>query len=268
MSSLQDRLKQYEVPPPADAWDNIAAALDESALDKSFPSRLHDMQVTPPAAAWDIISAALPGEETPVVPMRKKAPAFIRYAAAAVLIGIVAFGVIRFTSGNTDTAQEGIVKETTPKDSDSIKKTNELASTPAEHPLENNPEAAKNETLIAAFKPSGKTATRHNRPAVATALYADPYMDEYSNPLYAYQDHVPNLADRYIMLMTPEGNIIRMSKKWSNLVCCVSGEEQDADCKNKLKEWQEKIASSPLATSPGNFLDILSLVGSLDETEL
>ena len=73
------------------------------------------------------------------------------------------------------------------------------------------------------------------------------------------------LTDRYIMLMTPDGNIIRMSKKWSDLVCCVSGEEQDADCKDQLKKWQEKMAASSLAPSPGNFMDILSLVNSLDE---
>ena len=44
--------------------------------------------------------------------------------------------------------------------------------------------------------------------------------------------------------MTPDGNIIRMSKKWSGLVCCVSGEEQDEDCKNQIKKWQKKIATA------------------------
>lgn len=90
--------------------------------------------------------------------------------------------------------------------------------------------------------------------------------EDLSQTLYAYADHIPTLADRYVMLMTPDGNIIRMSKKWSDLLCCVSGEEQDADCKDQLKKWQQKIASSELAPSPGNFMDILGLVNSLNES--
>jgi hypothetical protein len=88
---------------------------------------------------------------------------------------------------------------------------------------------------------------------------------ELSQSIYAYEDHVPTIAERYVMLMTPDGNIIRMSKKWSELVCCVAGEDQDKDCKDQIKKWQEKIATSSLAPSPGNFMDILNLVNSLNE---
>ncbi len=89
-----------------------------------------------------------------------------------------------------------------------------------------------------------------------------------TDPVYAYNELSPtNIADRYVMLMTPNG-IVRMSKKLGNLVCCVSGQEQDEDCKDQLKKWQEKIACSPVAPSPGNFMDILSLVSSLNNNEL
>ena len=67
------------------------------------------------------------------------------------------------------------------------------------------------------------------------------------------------------MLMTPDGNIIRMSKKLCDLVCCVSGQEQDEGCKSQLKIWQEKMASSSVAPSPGNFMDILNLVSTLQD---
>ena len=85
------------------------------------------------------------------------------------------------------------------------------------------------------------------------------------NDIYSDEDSVSAIAGRYIMLMTPEGNIIRMSKKWSDLVCCVSGEEQDEDCKLQIKKWQKKLATSPINPTPGNFMDILELVNSLDE---
>ena len=46
--------------------------------------------------------------------------------------------------------------------------------------------------------------------------------------------------NRYVMLMTPDGNIIRMSKKLGGLVCCVSGQEQDEECKSQLKVWRKR----------------------------
>ncbi len=42
-----------------------------------------------------------------------------------------------------------------------------------------------------------------------------------------------------------------MSKKLGNIVCCVAGEEQDDECKDQLKKWQEKIAASPVAPRTG-----------------
>ena len=54
-----------------------------------------------------------------------------------------------------------------------------------------------------------------------------------------------NLASRYITLMTPEGNIIRMSKKLTDMVCCVSGEDENEECKDQMKKWREKIICLP-----------------------
>ena len=86
--------------------------------------------------------------------------------------------------------------------------------------------------------------------------------DDYTEPVYAFNEHTPNLADRYIMYMTPEGGIVRMSKKWGDLVCCVSGQDQDENCKDQIKKWQEKLACAPVAN--GNFMDIFSLVNTLN----
>ena len=62
--------------------------------------------------------------------------------------------------------------------------------------------------------------------------------------------------------MTPDGGIVRMSKKWGDLVCCVSGQDSDENCKDQIKKWQEKLACAPVAN--GNFMDILSLVNTLN----
>ncbi|MBK6935468.1 MAG: hypothetical protein IPH18_00175 [Chitinophagaceae bacterium] len=74
-----------------------------------------------------------------------------------------------------------------------------------------------------------------------------------------------SLEDRYYMMITKEGKVIRMSKKLGHIACCISGEEHDTECINQLKKWQEKLASQHGTNSPGNFMDLLSLVNALEE---
>jgi hypothetical protein len=272
MSSLKNKMTNYEVVPPAGVWDNIAASLDESESGQSFPSRLHDMQVNPPAAAWINIENELTGAEAPVIPLKKRSNPFVRYAAAAIVIGILAVAVFRYSSRTNGSSEINPAKDIAtaqPKKSGVVPapptRSNNLPATNPDEVITGN------RAVIAQIEqPSHNPEHRsiHRVPAVTNYSSTDA-SDYTGNPLYAYADYtMPDVADRYIMLMTPQGTIIRMSKKLGNLVCCVSGEEQDADCKSQLKKWQEKLASSPAA--PGNFLDIVNMVNSLDDngTEL
>jgi len=275
MSSLQNKMSLFEVIPPAGVWEKIAAALDESSLGNEFPTRLYNMELSPPPATWENISSSLQESEAPVIPLNSRRSTFLRYAAAAVLIGVAAFGIIKWTNTGPATKPAEIVQTGSPKDIQAPAKTtaNDGSETGMTSSQKTPDRTEKNHAMFAGLDPQVKTRARKiPNPTIIypTNEYEEFFNDQYSNPIYAYVDVVPNMADRYIMLMTPEGNIIRMSKKLGNLVCCVSGEEQDEDCKSQLKKWQQKMAASPLATSPGNFLDILNLVGSLDDgaTEL
>ncbi|MET0393885.1 MAG: hypothetical protein ABW019_12125 [Chitinophagaceae bacterium] len=253
MSSWQHKMKNYEVAPPDGGWEKIVAALDEEAAG-DFASRLYQMEVPPPAAVWGSIAAALP-DQAPAVPMRKRASGFLRYAVAAAFIGIAAFGIVRWLSNGPE--KTGVAQATTPN--------------PA--PSRNNPSGtiANNTDSRAAGETTGSAAEMGADAHLAVAPSRrtvrttgnNTTMVQQASRVYAYEDHLPDMASRYITLMTPSGHIIRMSKKWEDLICCVSGEEQNDDCKTQLRQWQEKIAASPQATS--NFLDILSLVNSLDD---
>jgi len=254
MSSVQDKLYNYEQTPPPQVWDKITAALDESHLSDQFPSKLYNAEAIPPAHTWDIIAGALEPAQAPVVVMRSRSFAFFRYAAAAMLIGLVAFGVIKWTGGKTTKTDDSLASNDT---------TNRKR--PVDNPVKTETPIVEPTTIVSGStavqsKPSIVKRARNNSYAVSDDISA-------TEPIYAYE-HTPNLADRYFMLMTPEGGIIRMSKKWGHLVCCVSGQEQDADCKDQLKKLQEKMACSPTTTSAGNFMDILSLVNTLNDSEL
>ena len=270
--SLKDKLYNQEVTPPPGTWDKIIINIDEAEMAANFPARLYNMEVTPPASSWDKVNASLnPGTEPSVSPLRR-IPAFLRYAAAAIFIGAIAFGIIKLTAGSNNNENNATRASVSKDSSESVKnkptlsEETQIAKSDTD---EDDVTLEQSKNLVAKLDHSVKTITRKFNTNRTQIPYTDNSDAELSQSIYAYEDHVPNLADRYVMLMTPDGNIIRMSKKWSDLLCCVSGEEQDPDCKDQLKKWQQKMATSSLAPSPGNFLDILGMVNSLNEnTEL
>jgi hypothetical protein len=272
MSSLKDKLYNHEVTPPPGTWDKIAINIDEAEMANKFPARLYNMEVAPPANSWEKVNASLNPVVEPSVSLLKRIPAFFRYAAAAIFIGAIAFGIIKLTASSNNhennTAQASINKDS----SESVKNKPTLGEQTQRAKINTDEDDAaleQSKNLVAKLDRSAKTITRKFNTGRTHIPYIDDSDAELSQSIYAYEDHVPNMADRYVMLMTPDGNIIRMSKKWSDLLCCVSGEEQDPECKDQLKKWQQKMATSSLAPSPGNFLDILGMVNSLNEnTEL
>ena len=267
------RLYEMEAAPPSTAWNKIVAALDETEADKAdqFPARLYAMEVTPPAAAWSRIADSLDQElieqprETIVINQPSRFKQYLRYAAAAVVIGTVAFGILRWTGSSSDdpTGLSIAAKPVTPTVTAPAQTAGaSVSSAVPTNIVDEQAKTASSEKLIAKLDRPYKTTRRANTDVQSAVYNTSPIKPR---GLYTYGDHVPSMADRYIMLMTPDGNFIRMSKKWGNLVCCVSGEDPDADCKDQLKKWQEKMATSTLTTSAGNFIDILQLVNSLDE---
>lgn len=268
MNSLRNKMHNYEVPPPAGVWDRVAAALDEAEQGSSFVTVLQQMEVSPPPAAWKSIAASLEGEEAtaPVVkPVYRRLPQIVRYAAAAILLLLATYGVIRLGS-DAEEAGPDITSSApaAPADSPAAR-----TAIPHDAVTGNQPSAVE-----APAQPSSDTReapvhfARNNRSNTAALAETMPAA-QLAKAIYTYNDHVPKIADRYITLLTPDGSFIRMAKKWGNLLCCVAGEEQDVDCKNQLKAWQDKLAESSILSAPGNFMDIVTLVNSLnDDTQL
>ena len=268
-NNFSSRLYNIEVDPPAKTWRKIVDTLDEKQFQNEFPSRLYNMEVNPPANVWEKVAAGLNTTSAYIsTPVRRLSP-IIRYAAAAIFIGAVAFGIIKLIVNTANDANK-IVGSPINKDSSTadINKVGDPGKTETLeiNTSENDADAIeKSKPVLAKPDRSVQRVSRVITSSMITSNDEDVADKELSQSLYAYADHIPDIADRYVMLMTPDGNIIRMAKKWGNLLCCVSGEEQDMDCKNQLKKWQEKIATSSLAPSPGNFMDILGLVNSLNE---
>ncbi len=309
MSSVQNKLLNLEATPPQGLWDKIAAELDDSELEYQYPSRLAALaiaapngmwekiasgldaantpstiaekllayQAVPPATTWNKIETLLDAEQVAAIPNQRRIFPFLKYAAAAALIGAIAWGGVSLLNNKTETAtatkQSPAVlppANTTPVTNETAANDNEVVDAITTPTIADE---ARNDAALEASKKTYAKLEIGNNSKIKNA--ANFYFGEVTNPgvrridiedeIVAPMPSSINEASRYILLMTPDGNIIRMSKKWGNLVCCVSGEDQDEDCKDQMKRWRQKMATSSASHSPGNFMDILSLVESLQE---
>ncbi len=302
----------FEVPPPADVWQKIAAELDESELSQQFPSRLYNISVAPashiwqsiaatldepilvsdysaklagiaivpPAATWTKIKNSLDAGHETAIPEHRRFSPFLKYAAAAAIIVFLAWGGVQlFTnkSGETTVAKKDTTQPN--KDTETATINNTVVENIAVSDVTASMEEARNDAALEASKKTyAKLDVAASRSKIKNAAGFFFVADDYDyTPIGTIRgfdinskDILPelpstNIAKRYIMLLTPDGNIIRMSKKLSELVCCVSGEEQDKDCVDQMKKWREKIANPSTTHSSSNFMDILSIVNAMQD---
>ena len=287
-SDFKTRLHNLEITPPLGVWDKVAAALDDTALTEGLSSKLYQLEVVPPVSVWQKISSVLQREnrEAPVPSLQRVRP-YYRYAAAAVIIGLITFAISLLTSKKNIA---NVAKETSSpsskqappvvqKDNQNINRENQNSTALLTAPN-------KKRMIAASFLPAGKTVeeilmqklmnspNHYSTPAVLETNFSIDGFENNSNqlnyPARSYSDFPSKGAqvNRYMMLLRPDGYIFRMSKKLSNMVNCmysISAIQEDENCRDQVNKWREKIAKSTINPSPDNFMDILTLIKSLDE---
>ena len=278
--------------PPPGAWAAISASLGMSTVENEFPSVLYNLEAAPPPAAWNKIEAALDAE---AAPKRKLVTmgSWVRYAAAAVVLAAVTYGGLRILNTQQDTSTDRALTGNSPVSAEPTTITpqkNEKNESPVTPTEQLNQDEARNDAALEQSKQTYASlgASDKKRMKKVSAEFfqapADPIeISANFNPVHTYEElecseiNTPSFANnsssieiagRYAMLMTPDGHFIRISRKLGNLVCCVSGEDQDEECVDQLKKWRKKLANSPVAPSPGNFMDIVDLVNTLKDTNL
>ncbi len=291
---IRHTLLNHEVPPPPAAWEHILSELREmeaykttghqlavaevnpaphnwnrilSGLEEiSIGQQLANTEVTPPHGTWDKIARELDTEQQPI----KRITPWWRYAAAAAILVTIGLGIMRMVQPGVKGEEMALHQDTLPVidpgKSDLTKETlDELVATAS---AEN--EDARNDAALEASK---KTYAKLEYPAKKIAREVSGfYFNTYSGDAgtrglttgeTVLTEHKP--AERYIKLMTPEGNIIRVSKKLGGMVCCLSGEAEDPACTDQLKKWREKMITSSLGHSGDSFLDLLLLINTEEE---
>jgi hypothetical protein len=301
-SGLQNKMYDFEVPPPVKVWEKIAAELEDSELSKQFPSRLYNIQIVPaaqvwqsiatkldesafvndfanklsgisiapPLTAWNKIKPMLDAEHETTIPEHRRLSPLLKYAAAAAIIGFLAWGGVQLFNNKSGDITVAKQETTQPNINTETSTINNIDENIAVSDIAASMEEAKNDAALEASKKTyAKLDIAVTRSKIKNAtdffFVADTYEPTGTRGLDFEPEETSaiDISKRYILLLTPDGNIIRMSKKLRELVCCVSGEEQDKDCVDQMKKWREKIANPSATHSSSNFIDILDIVKSM-----
>lgn len=228
--NMAARFYNLESEVPAMAWDRIQRELDDQEALEIIEKKLSGLQVTPPPSAWKHIKTALnnQGHKSLVVPMHH---GWLKYAAAACFIAIIsitAFFILEDSHENN--AGNSIVNAGG-------------GNTPS-------PVAVKQSQPSQA----AQSSKEHTLASIRTKL---------GNAYAVSMEANTDLQNRYIILMTEDGNIVRMSKKVSNMADCIAGE--DKSCDDQLSKWQKEMANNAAAAGPDNFLDILDIASGSEQ---
>ena len=290
-NEFQERLYNYEFNPPATVWDKIILALDQPPATEEFPPKLYNLQIPPPPGVWQKISSALTknNEVKHPVPFINRIRTYYRYAAAAVLVGFITF-LISFLINKQNIAN--VAKE-------QIIPVKQNSISPQKNNDQNNkqkqettvlttqvPEPNKKRLIAASFSNPGKSLAQllqnkminipvaYSSPATLQTNYSADNLEndteylDYSPPAITYDPSKISQINNYILLLRPDGNIIRVSKKFADMIGCMytpSLNSSDENCREQIKTWRKKMAKSLVTPSQDNFMDILTLIKSLQE---
>ena len=282
--SSQHKLYNYQVAPPAEAWERIAQELDGVNEFRNVSQKLQNLQVAPPAFAWEKISGELDDQqsfdiiakklsavavappadiwrkiETELDAVRttiKKKPAVVipmrarirRYATAAAvfgMIGLAAFFMVQRSSRDAEQIQAQLDKSEPAviQPAQVVVQDPQAAAVKSKTIVsDSNPVNAGPPTMFATNGAPADVVTTSNGNAYTTTVEKNHEMD-----------------GRYIVLMTEEGNVVRMSKKVSSMADCIAGEDNSSECTNQIAAWQKEVANMPVLASPDNILGLLEL---------
>lgn len=241
LKPLGQQLQAMETPPPAAAWDYILNHLEEEQSFSNVAERLRSLEMAPPAALWSKIDEALDAAKpaSTLAPVRKGNFNWTKYAVAACIVGLLGFGIFHLVEkSNRDT--EGLAALFKEKSDSSVPA---LAS-----------EDPKNKPAVKPHAETGHSLALNETPVKASQIKT-PAGNTYKTTL----ERNKAIQGRYIMLMTEDGNVVRMSKKLGNMADCVAGENSGEACNYQIEQWQKEMAKAPVAATPDNFLDLLEL---------
>ncbi len=240
--ALSNKLYHLQAEVPTVVWSNIIREMDDEQALSIVKNKISNLQMRPPAILWRNMQGALNGgKESPQKPIVPTHYGWLKYAAAACFIAVIGLSVLFIFND----------------ESNSSGNSNSVATTATSAPtaIVQNTQTSPPEAL-----PQPKRTFGNPEQKVLASI--ETHM---GNAYTVSNEKNTALKNRYIILMTQDGNVVRMSKKVSSWADCVAGE--DHSCDDQISKWQKEMAGSETLASPDIFLDILDMAGDKTTTE-
>jgi len=274
-AEFPQRLYTLETPPPSDAWNRIEERLEED-IQEQYPTKLYNLEVAPPPQTWNKILTLLDEEKSiPEIPSKGKIISFLKYAVAACIIGLVAFGTFRLLNQKTDSRSTALKTVSPRKDSSTAlipNQAQQITPPPSNNLPREGTSLAQIETKSRKKTLSEPAVSMTQMAATFPALAGSRSISDFRQ--VSLKGDIPGNcslisdADPYLMFVNPDGYLIRISKKLAETLGCIytnGNSDQYNRCQDQIKKWRDKIAQSPATSSPDNFMDILNVIKSVQE---
>jgi hypothetical protein len=292
-NNFTKKIKHYTVTPPAAALKNIFALLaeDKKTDEIKLGNRLYNFEQTAPAAIWPVIESQLDsGAKIIQFENKKKNPKLFYTKIAAAAIAIVIAGAVWMNSNKTSTISENGTVAVQP-----LQQQTKKANAGADSTIMPAPEAQEKSTPIAStssapVKPVYKKQTGNttNNPAfIASTATEELALNPAFLPKEKLQNsngQIPmdialmNTPNSYINISGPDGQTIKVSSKFSNLLSYLTEDggaqenldliiQESAKWRATFAKWRNRMANNAVAPSISNFMDIIELSTILEEKD-
>ena len=282
---LKAKLLAHEETPPGDVLESIFNILNKEDMQTApaFIEKIRNYSPDTPAGTWDNIITKLDKAENQLFllnPKKKNVKAiFIKIAAAAAIITVFMITVLPTTKHNqTDTHKVAAVKDQTATghgSQNTIKNTgipvsdtrnNGQVFTPTEKKIINQPA----DTYSQDYVPGKNTVDLARAPGANEKLQNN----KGGIPMDIALMNTPNT---YISITGADGQTVKVSSKFSNLVTYLNDKSPDSRenidiiideaprWKKIFTEWRNKMTNNTVAPSLSNFMDIIELSKILED---
>lgn len=292
----QNRVYHYEAVPPSEAWTAVAEMLDKQAANADWDARLYHHRATPPAAVWNYITAQLNDDTTQVAPISQKPVRRMGWpriaAAAAIVLTIAGTALWTLRDQFFGSASQTVAANDNPSKSQSSLDNNTapMAAPDAIVPTDATADVAttKPSPVAIAAKNTGRKAPTAQKPTTVIAPLEYVTHNEMAflptDAVFTNTNKLPNEkgqtvveingmdapTSNYINISGPDGQSVRVSAKFANLLGYLNDGDQEerldriikesAFWKATFRQWREKMTDADAAPSPSNFMGLLEMV--------
>ncbi|MEO5999051.1 MAG: hypothetical protein ABIN89_19915 [Chitinophagaceae bacterium] len=282
--TFRDKLRNYEVPPPAATWEAISTDLTQNAELLPISKKLFNYEVSPPPYTWNEIRNSLANkiEKTGKSPVLKGRFRHVyKIMAAAAILGLIVTAGLYLNRMNMFKSRLSVTQTKSPNNIEANPQPAETESAPlldksekaeivspvADIPWKTRKSNKESNKILRNTKVKNPRFSG-NEPGIMIA--AKPIRNA-NGEIIQDTEIINNADDPYISITSPNGQQTKISSKFLHMLLFIN-DDSDIDevdgyfdktflesliWKARFQDWRDKIINTSLVPSSTNFMDIL-----------